>query len=769
MWIFLIFSAFSSAKAEMAVEYNMVTVQALRAWASPGKYLALGGFRGTSETAFGRTGSAPLNLNNDYDVVVAGGSISGIAAALQASRLGVSVLVVEPSEWIGGQATAAGVSTMDDLSRIRSGLYLEFILKMKLYYDTMEKSMGTCYWDPRSLAFEPSVGQRVLYEMLEEARTQSGKPLDILLTSAVTGVARDGSTVTGVTVQKRRGTKEEQEKKTEITCRVLIEATEYGDILPLVGAAYRVGNSVTPFLNKEALLQDITWVAIIRSYPGGIPPNLRVTTPLPGYEESKRNYESYVSADGVDFKGIYPVELPVNFVSHNAYRGLPDSSTPWGYDGSADNWKYITKSGVNWGNDYPGKVSENEGRGLTVEYLENEKVRAQVEKEALIKTLHFIYYIQNELSEKWSVADDEYLNDELPVALDLPKEWREIARRMPPIPYVRESRRVVGDYILTSAELLRNSLSYRDGQTSHEFKDAIAIGGYILDLHGANTDADMEWSMEERAASATLNRPRGPFQVPLRVLLPKDIDGLIVAEKNLSMTRLAAGALRLQPICMMVGQAAGALAALSVQNGVTPRDLPPVKLQRALLEAGVVLSLCKYSDVPPEHPFYNAVQLSSLYGFINPQDPPHAPSYNISDLDDPVLAMAIINGADKGFFGVEEMITRQEMTAMLNKARLASKTSEGRELTEDEWTERIHFITRGVFADAVVKAFGFSNDNSVPRRFDISPEHRFFKAINTLDSLGILNLYSATRDLHPARPITRGEAAEILIKAATAR
>ncbi|MDR2136976.1 MAG: FAD-dependent oxidoreductase [Synergistaceae bacterium] len=725
-------------------------------------------------------GAAGAQTAPEYDVVVAGGSISGIAAALQASRLGVSVLVVEPSDWIGGQATAAGVSTMDDLSRIRSGLYLEFISKMKLYYDAKGKPMGTCYWDPRSLAFEPSVGQKVLYEMISETRAQSKKPLDILLSSAVTEVIRDGNTVTGVTVQKKRGAKrekskrekkekEEKEEKTEIACRVLIDATEYGDILPLAGAAYRAGNSVTPFLNKEAMLQDITWVAIIRSYPSGIPPHLRVTTPLPGYEEAKRNYESYVSADGVNFKGVYPVELPVNFVSHNAYRGLPDSLTPWIYDGNPKNWKYITKSGVNWGNDYPGKVSENGRRGLTVEYLENEEVRAQVEKEAFTKTLHFIYYIQNELRENWSIDDDEYRNTEFPVALDLPEEWREIARRMPPIPYVRESRRAVGNYTLTSAELLRNSLSYRDGQTSHEFDDAIAIGGYILDLHGANTDSDMEWNMDERAASAVLNRPRGPFQVPLRALLPKDVEGFIVTEKNLSMTRLAAGALRLQPICMMVGQAAGALAALSAQNGAPPSDLPPVKVQRALLEAGVVLSLCKYSDVPPEHPFYNAVQLSSLYGFIEPAELPHAPSYNISDLDDPVLAMAIINGADKGVFGVEEMITPQEMVAMLNKARRASKTSEGRDVAKDEWSERLHFITRGVFADALVKAFGFSDDRSVPRRFDVAPEHRFAQAINTLDSLGILNLYSSTRDIRPARPITRGEAAEMLMKAATTK
>jgi hypothetical protein len=604
--------------------------------------------------------------------------------------------------------------------------------------------------------------------MVSETRSRSKKPFDILLSSTVTRVEREEKTVTGVSV---RGKGETEEK--EINCRVLIDATEYGDILPLAGVPYRAGNSATPFLDQNAMIQDITWAAVIRKYPFGIPPHLRVRTPLPGYEEAKRNYESYVAPRGANFKGVYPVELPVNFVSHNAYRGLPDSSTPWRYDGSQENWKHITKSGVNWGNDYPGKASWNGRTGLPVQYLEDETLRSRVEKDAFIKTLHFLYYVQNELRENWSIADDEYDNAQLPpAARDLPEEWREIARRMPPIPYVRESRRVIGDYTLTSSEILKNSLSYRDGQTRREFDDAIAIGGYILDLHGANTDSDMEWSMGEKASFAALNRPRGPFQVPLRILLPKDMEGLLAAEKNLSMTRLAAGALRLQPICMMIGQAAGALAALSVQNGTAPRALPPVRVQRALLEAGVVLSLCKYSDVPPEHPFYNAVQLSNLYGLLDPVEPPHASSYDISDLDDPVLAMSIINGADKGVFGVDDMVTKEEMLAMLNKARAASKTSAGRDAAEDEWPDRTHFATRGLFADAVANAFGLYDvepGGSAQPAVDIASTHRFAKAVTALGALGILDLYRSEREFRPARPITRGEAVEILMKAMTVR
>jgi NADPH-dependent 2,4-dienoyl-CoA reductase/sulfur reductase-like enzyme len=165
-----------------------------------------------------------------YDVVVAGGGISGMAAALQAYKMGASVLVVEPSSWIGGQAAAAGVSNMDDLLPTRSGLYRAFIAKARRYYDAMGKSMGTGHWYARSISFEPSVGRRMLYEMAEEARASGdGRPLHILLRASVTGVKRQGSTVTGVAVL-------EGGESREIKCGVLIDATEYGDVIPLAGA-----------------------------------------------------------------------------------------------------------------------------------------------------------------------------------------------------------------------------------------------------------------------------------------------------------------------------------------------------------------------------------------------------------------------------------------------------------------------------------------------------------------------------------------------------
>lgn len=702
--------------------------------------------------------SAPRKTSNSYDVIIAGGGTGGISAAIQAARMGMRVLVVEPSTWIGGQATAAGVSNMDDMSRQKSGIYLEFINRIKNYYDMHGKSMGTCYWDSRSLAFEPHVGQEAFVAMINEARRKG--TLEFLMSSNVISVSKNRNRIIGATVQ----TSDKSQRFYD--CKILIDATEYGDVLPLAKIQYRVGNSVNKFMNDDSMVQEITWTAVLHKYMGGVPQHLKPKSPLPGYDLAKRNYESFVSADGFNFRNTYPVATPVNFITHNAYRGLPDSSNPYSYDADKDNREFITKTSVNWGNDYPGAYGWTNGkRGLPAAYLEDKKLRLQIEREALIKTLHFIWYIQNELHEDWSVADDEYKNRVLPeAARNLPSDWQEIVRRMPVIPYVRESRRIIGKHTLTSHELLQNSLSYRDGQTSHEFSDAIAIGGYILDLHGANTDSDFEWEFEERASTSIINRPRGPFQVPMDILIPADIDGLIAAEKNLSMTRLAQGALRLQPITMMTGQAAGALAAVCVRDGKMPREVHPIRVQWELLKSGVSLSLCHYSDVPPEHSLNHSIQISNMYGLVQPSEYPHAPSYNITEYEDPVLAMAIIRGQDKGVFGVNDIITKEEANSILKNAMNTLKIVVRDDIIKGKGHD---LISRGDLAKAVCEAFPELREITVKNArvpFKIG-SHRNAEYAEILGKLGILDVYGREREFYYGRPVTKGEATDIIVRA----
>ena len=593
------------------------------------------------------------NLLDDYDIIIAGAGPSGIAAAIQASKMGVSVLVVEPTNLLGGQMTAAGVSTMDDLSGQTSGLYAEFINRIEEYYTSRGKSTGTCYWEKNNKAAEP----HVIHKILSLMSGGEDEP-DIIYKSHIIGVLTEKIiAVTGENVNENLCVKgviiQTPEGKKNITCKILIDASEYGDVIAMSGAEFRAG---------PAMIQDITWTAIIRKYPEGVPAKLKPSQPLPGYDMAKWNYENYVLKNAAGFQGTYPVKPPVNFMTHNAYRALPDSFLPGNYD--AEQPELITKTCVNWGNDYPGAYKWRGKYGLPVEYLTDLDLRARIERDALIKTLHFIYYIQHELGESWSVDENEY--NELPdSAKDLPLEWQEIARHLPPVPYVRESRRIIGLHTLTSEELHRNSSSYHNDNGNNEFSDAIAIGRYDLDLHLADADSDMD--MNEKREFITSHKPVGNFQIPLRILIPAKVDGLIAAEKNLSMSRLVSGALRVQPITMMTGQAAGVLAALAVNKRVQPREIKAIDVQRELLKAGVKLSLCNYSDVQEGNKFYASVQIVSLYD--------------------------LMQAKDANIFGVDDIVSESETAKIAEKVNsLAGKKMEIPNITG---------LTRGEAADLI--------------------------------------------------------------------
>ncbi len=643
--------------------------------------------------------SSAIALQDHYDIIIAGAGTGGISAAIQAASMGAEVLVVEPSSMLGGQAIAAGVSNMDDLSAQQSGIYADFMSRVEEYYALRGKSIGTSYWDPRTLAFEPHIGHRILAEM---ARGEDAP--DITYNSEIVAVGREEViSVSGENVSEAPRVNSAiirtPEGMKNITCKIIIDATEYGDILPLAGADYRAGNSITPNINPSAMIQDITWTAVIRKYPGGIPEHLRPKSPLPGYDMARVNYANYVAKNGSTFRGEYPVKLPVDFIAHNVYRGLPDSFTPGYFDANPENWPNITKCSVNWGNDFPGQQRLGTKYGLPASYLEDKNQRKRLERDALIKTLHFIYYIQNELGESWSVDENEY--DELQeAAKDLPDEWKVIARHLPPVPYVRESRRGVGEKTLTSSELYKNSLSYKEGKNNNEFQDAIAIGCYHLDLHHTDIDADMESDLGEKAKYIEAHRPRGNFQVPMNILIPRNVDGLILAEKNLSMSRLVAGALRLQPITMMTGQAAGALAAIAVSRNIQPRNVKAIHVQSALLNSGVNLSLCMYSDVPPEHKYHRDIQLANLYRLLAPKKFPAMVSVDVGYditfvLDNPEWVKEIAEGRDKGTFAPDETLSVDDRKSLMGRVK---------ELTGNELTLPEGNITRGEAVNLAIRA-----------------------------------------------------------------
>jgi len=204
-------------------------------------------------------------------------------------------------------------------------------------------------------------------------------------------------------------------------------------------------------------------------------------------------------------------------------------------------------------------------------------------KKAKERTLNFVYFIQTELGfQHLGLADDEF------PTID----------KLAFVAYHREGRRLRGIERLT----IDHVLDIYKGQPL--YRTGISVGDYPVDHHhDCNPDAPK------------IHFPRVPsFNIPLGALIPEKVDGLIVSDKAISVSNIINGATRLQPIVLLTGQAAGALAALSVQNNQNIRDINIRKVQQELLNAGAYL--LPLVDVNTSDKAFQAIQRITASGIL---------------------------------------------------------------------------------------------------------------------------------------------------------
>ncbi|MCA9858815.1 MAG: FAD-dependent oxidoreductase [Thermomicrobiales bacterium] len=143
---------------------------------------------------------------------------------------------------------------------------------------------------------------------------------------------------------------------------------------------------------------------------------------------------------------------------------------------------------------------------------------------------------------------------------------------------VRETRRIVGEY----------QLKLDDLATAREFDDVIALCGYPVDIHSPTDDSG---GTDGKLATANI------YQIPYRSLVPRDLNGILVAGRSLSATHEAQAAVRVMPPVFAMGQAAGTAAALAIEYGSEPRAVPVKQLQEMMVRQGVYLG-DKYEKTP---------------------------------------------------------------------------------------------------------------------------------------------------------------------------
>ena len=243
--------------------------------------------------------------------------------------------------------------------------------------------------------------------------------------------------------------------------------------------------------------------------------------------------------------------------------------------GKLPNGKYM----INW---------PIEGNDFHINMLEmNEKESAVAVEKAKQFSLCYLYYLQTELGFSTYGLDDE----QFPTV-----------DKFPMIPYHRESRRIQG--------LVRfnvNHVAKPFTQPEALYRTGIAVGDYPIDHHHKRYP---EW---DKLPDLHFY-PVPSYNVPLGALVPKEVDGLIVAEKSISVSNLLNGSTRLQPVVLQIGQAAGALAAKTIKQKNTVAQTSVRKVQQALLDAGGYLM--PYMDLPKSDVHFKAVQHIGVTGIL---------------------------------------------------------------------------------------------------------------------------------------------------------
>jgi hypothetical protein len=497
--------------------------------------------------------SAHAQARLDTDVLVVGGGTGGVAAALQSARLGARTLVAEPTPWLGGMLSAAGVSATDGNHRLPSGIWREFRQHVHAHYGGPE-AVATG-WVSHTL-FEPHVADRIL------KRLAAAEPrLSVLLRHRFVDAIRQARRVRGAVLQDLA-----TGRLVEVRAEVTLDATDLGDLLARAGAAYDLGLEADSVSGESAgvatssrVVQDLTWCAILKDYGPGAD---RTLPRPPGYDPAEFDCSST----------SYCHDAARERPSVDARRMLEYARLP--------NGKYL----VNWpryGNDTYLELSELDD-GARATALETAKAR----------TLRFVHFIQTELGfRNLGLADDEFPTED----------------RLPFVAYHREGRRLRGIVRFTARDI-----EAPFGARDPLFRTGVAVGDYPIDHHHRQ---------KPEAPQHLWFRPVPSYSVPLGALIPEQVDGLVVADKAISVSSVANGTTRLQPVVLLSGQAAGALAALAVRKRCEPRAVAVRDVQRALLSAGAYL--LPYLDVPPEHPQFARIQRVGATGILKGKGVPH--------------------------------------------------------------------------------------------------------------------------------------------------
>ena len=499
------------------------------------------------------------------DVLVWGGGTGGVAAAIQAARGGVSTLLLTPGSWLGGMVSAAGVCCPDgyELTPWQTGLWGAFLRELERREpEGLDHNWVSCF------GYRPTTAEQILQDWVAAEAKLLWWPGCRLLE-----VVRKGSRITAV--QADVGGEHRR-----VRCKVAIDGSDRGDLLPLADAPFRLGwepqeqwgepsapsaerIGSDPFF-KEHPVQSPTWVVMGQLRSDRLEPDPKLGINPNGKPCLPEPFQQACEAFGLERTITYG-RLPGGLVMLN-----------WPLHGNDWHW------------------------GLERAFSNDPTQEAELIRDMQAHSLRFADALI-EATGGWLQRGDAFsANSGSPSPC------------LAVMPYWREGRRMIGRHTVIEQELLPLAEGPSLAPLPLDRNGAlqsIAVGNYANDHHYPGSD----WPLAPKSCRWGGRWTGTPFCIPFGALLSEAVDNLLAADKGFSTSHMANGATRLQPLILNVGQAAGAAAALAVQLNANPAALQACQVQELLigdpLAPSAVLPLW---DTPWHHPKWRERQLSAL-------------------------------------------------------------------------------------------------------------------------------------------------------------
>lgn len=544
--------------------------------------------------------------NRDYDLIVYGGTSAGVASAIQASRMGKSVVIIEPTHRLGGLTTGGLGQTDIGNKHVIGGISREFYRNIRKYY----KDPTNWKWQGRDeyvdegqtrteagedamWTFEPSAALKVYHQMLSDEK------VDIMYGERLnreTGVRKRGNKIESI----------EMENGSRYTGKMFIDATYEGDLMAVAGVSYSVGreanseygetlNGVQANKISRTLKWTLSQNAYNHNFIDRVDPYVVKGSPESGLLPYISEKPPGVDGEGDNKVQAYcfrmtltdhpdnriPFRKPANydelnyellFRNYEAASGPIEEMYPYGdklvpwINSPMPNRKTDTNNQKGFSTDFIGQNYDYP----EASYKERERiVEAHRDyQQGLMWTLAYHPRIPSKVREvvsKWGTCKDEYEQGS--------DGWQQQL-------YIREARRMKSDYVMTQKNCERIDI----------VDDPVGMGAYGMDSHHVQRYVDVNgYVQNEGNVEAHGHRP---YPISYRSIVPKkkECENLLVPV-CISATHIAFGSIRMEPVFMVLGESAAVAACKAIDKGIAVQDIDYSELKNALLKNKQILEI----------------------------------------------------------------------------------------------------------------------------------------------------------------------------------